>query len=584
MTEMADPRQPVRFGEFEVDLQARRLFKQGTEVRLREQLFVLLETLIERGGMPVPRETLQKRLWPGDTLVDFEINLNTLIARLREALGDSAENPRYIETLPKRGYRFLAETFAAGEPGARPRRRLRLVVLPFSNAGGDPSEDDFSDSVTDEMITALCQIAPDHLAVIARSTAMHYKGSRKDAAHIGRELGADYLVEGAARRGDGRVALNVQVVQAADQAHIFAGRYDAEMSELFGLQNRVAAEIVGHLPPAPGSGGERPARKKPSEDVIAYQLYLRGRQHLCSMTPEGMGRAKEYLDQALGRDPKLALAHDALGELFWWTGFFGHMPAKQASFLGMGAVLRAIEIDPSLGESHALLGQFRQKIDYNWPEVRREMALALEMAPSSPLVRQRYAVSYLLPHGRLDEAIAQAEVGLEFDPLNWMLRNWLSIFLWLARDPGRALQEALVAETIDPKNWLTQFVLSNAFTIGGDLREATARLRRTVELTGGAPQMLGWLGFTLAADGKPDEARAVLERIKEISGRAYVAPTSLIWVNAGLREYDEALRWIERAIDERDSFIIPIKTYPCLDPLRGDPRFQALVGKMNLEP
>ncbi len=438
--------------------------------------------------------------------------------------------------------------------------------------------------MTDEVITALCQIAPDHLAVIARSTAMHYKGSRKGAAHIGRELGADYLVEGAVRRADGRVALNVQVVQAADQTHVFAGRYDAEMAEWFGLQNRVAAEIVGHLPPAAGPGEERPARKKPSEDMIAYQLYLRGRQHLNIMTPEGMGRARDYLDQALARDPKLALAHDALGDLFWWTGFLGHMPAKQASFLGLGAVLRAIEIDPSLGESHALLGQFRQKIDYNWPEVQREMTLALEMAPSSPLVRQRYAVSYLLPHGRLDEAVAQAEVGLEYDPLNWMLRNWLSIFLWLAREPDRALREARVAEAIDPQNWLTQFVMSNAFTVGGDLKEAIVRLRRTVELTHGAPQMLGWLGSALAADGKPDEARAVLERIKAIAGRAYVSPTSLVWVNAGLGEYDEALRWIERAIDERDSFIIPIKTYPCLDPLRGDPRFQAHIRKMNLEP
>jgi TolB-like protein len=584
MPEMAVPRRLVRFGEFEADLQARRLFKQGTEVRLREQLFTVLAALLERAGEAVPREELQKRLWPGDTLVDFELNLNTLIARLREALGDSAEHPRYIETLPKRGYRFLAVTSEDAAGGPRPRRRFRLIVLPFLNAGGDPADDYLSDAMTDEVITALCQIAPDHMAVIARSTAMHYKHSDKDLATIGRELDLDYAVEGAVRRADGHVAMNIQLVRTADQTHIFAGKYDAEMSDLFGLQNRVAEEIVTHLPSVSGLREGGPARKKPSEDPLAYQLYLQGRQHLFKMTADDLARAKTYLDKALARDPKLALAHDAYGEFYWWAGFFGYMPAKQASFTGLGAVLRALEIDPTLGESRALIGQFRQKVDYNWPEVLREMTLALEMAPSSPLVRQRYAVSYLLPHGRLEEAIAQAEVGLEFDPLNWMLRNWLSVFIWLARDPDRALKEGRISDAINPENWIVQYILANACRAGGNLEEALVHQRRAVELSGGLPQMLGWLGLTLARSGDIAGARAVLEKLEKISARAYVSPTSFVWAHIGLGEYDEALAWIERSIDERDSMIIPIKTYPFFDPLRPDPRFQALVRKMNLEP
>lgn len=584
MPEMPAPRRLVRFGEFEVDLQARRLFKQGAEIRLREQLFVVLSMLIEHAGEVVTREELQKKLWPGDIFVDFEINLNTLIARLREALGDSADHPRYIETLPKRGYRFLAKASkdAAGE--SPPRRRLRLIVLPLLNAGGDPAEDYFSDAMTDEIITALCQVAPDHLAVIARSTALHYKHSDKDVATIGRELDLDYAVEGTVRRGDDRVAMNIQLVHTADQTHVFAGKYDTEMRDLFGLQTRIAEDIASHIPSVFGLREDIPARKKPSEDVLAYQLYLQGRQHMYKMTPDGLTKAKTCLDEAVARDPKFALAHDALGELYWWTSFFGYLPPRQASFVGLGAVLRAVEIDPTLGETHALLGQFRQKIDYSWPEVRHEMTLALEMAPSSPLVRMRYAVSDLLPHAQLQEAITQVEAGLEFDPLNWMLRVWLSTFLWLARDYDRALREARLSEALDPENYNTQFVIANAYREGGHFEEAIVHQRRAVELSRGLPQMLGWLGLTLARSGNIAEARSVLEKLQTISGQAYVSPTSFVWIYAGLKEFDDALAWIERAIDDRDSFIIPIKTYACLDPLRSDPRFLALVRKMNLEP
>jgi len=302
------------------------------------------------------------------------------------------------------------------------------------------------------------------------------------------------------------------------------------------------------------------------------------------LTPDGLANAKTCLDQAVALDPKFALAHDALGELYWWTAFFGYMPAKQASFAGMGAVLRAIEIDPTLGESHASLARFRQKVDYNWAEVRREMTLALEMAPSSPLVRERYAISDLLAHGQLEEAIAQIDVGLDFDPLNWMLHVWRSVLLWLARDPDQALHEARLSEALRPGNFIPQFMIANAYREGGHPEVALVHQRRAVELSRNLPQMSGWLGLTLAQSGDIAGARSVLDSLRTVSGQRYVSPTSFVWIYAGLKETDEVLNWIERAIDDRDSFIIPIKTYPAFDPLRADPRFQALVRKMNLEP
>jgi len=586
MRDIGSPKKIIHFGEFEVDLQAGCLFKRGVKFRLREQLFQVLSMLLEHTGEVVTREQLQRRLWPGDVFVDFEINLNTIIARLREALGDSAEHPRYIETLPKRGYRFLATASECAASEILPQRRIRLVVLPFSNVGGKPAEEYFSDAMTDELITALCQVAPEHLAVIARTTAMHYKHSEKDVAHIGRELGVDYAVEGGVRRSGNRVAINAQLIQTTDQTHVFARKYDVEMVELFSLQTRIAEDIATHIPSVSGllSGGR--IRKKPTEDLQAYLLYRQGRHHMYKETLEGLDKAKQCFEEAIARDPRFALAYDALGELYWWTGFFGHLPPRQAYSVGLWAALRAIEIDPTLAETHSLLGQYRvrQKHVYNWPEVRREMTLAMDLDPSSPLVRMRYAVSGLLPHGRLKEGIAQLERGLELDPLSFSLHCWFSIFLWLARDYDQAMREARFTERLDPESYTAQMTIGNICRESGMLQEAIAAHRRAIELSGGVTQMQGLLGLDMARSGNTAEARSLLQRLQATASQAYVSPTSFAWIHLGLGEIDDAFVYMERSIDEGDAFIIPIKTYPFLDPLRADPRFHALLRKMNLEP
>ena len=516
--------------------------------------------------------------------MDVELNLNTAVARLREALGDSAEHPRYIETLPRRGYRFLAAARASGASEPTPRRRVRVIVLPLTNVGGDPAEDYFSDAMTEEIITALCQVAPEHVAVIGRTTAMHYRRSRKDVARVGRELGVDYVLEGGVRRDDGRVAINVQLIQVTDQTHVFAAKYDTEMRDVFGLHARIAADVATHIPGVPGLDVAGQAARKPTEVLPAYELFIQGRHHMYKMTPEAMTSAGKHFEKCIALDPRLAPAYDALGELYWWIAFFGFVPPKEAASAGVWAALRAVEIDPTLAETHALLGLLRVELDYDWREVLREMTLAMELDPSSPLVRFRYALGGLLPHGRLAEGITQLERALEFDPLSWLLHCWLSVLLWLARDYDRAMREARFQEELGLESYVAQFMIGNIYRDSGMVQEAIAHNRRAVELSCGAPQMLGWLGLTLAQSGNAAEARSLLDQLLTMADQTYVSPTPVAWIQVGLGEIDDAFVWLERAIDDRDMNITPIKSLPFLDPLRDDPRYLALLRKMNLEP
>jgi TolB-like protein len=492
----------VRFADYGVDLSAGQLYKHGVRISLREKSFQVLVSLLEHPGEVVTREELRRQLWREEVFVDFDNNLNTAIARLREALCDSADHPRFIETLPKRGYRFLESvTKLPRTPEETPVRRAKLVVLPFVNLSGDPAQEYFSDAMTDEIIAALAGVAPEQLAVIARTTAMHYKGSQKDVARIGRELGVDYVVEGGVRRTDEEIRITVQLIQVTDQTHLFARKFDAEQHNIFNLQSGIAEEIAAHL-----DLGQRTERagagapvattgRKPTEDLTAYNLYLQGRHHLYTWTPESATKAKQYLERAIARDPEFALAYDSLGELYWSLGFYGFTPPKEACSVGLCYALRAVEIDNDLAETHALLGRYRKQVDFNWPETQREMRRALELNPTSPVVRLRYATSYLMARGCLTEAAAELEGVLEYDPMNLNVQCWFAVLHYLGRHYDRALEQLRLVLDVDPDYSLGHLVLGQTHCMEHEFEEAIAVFRKAVELYGGSPMVLGWLGL-----------------------------------------------------------------------------------------
>jgi tetratricopeptide (TPR) repeat protein len=289
------------------------------------------------------------------------------------------------------------------------------------------------------------------------------------------------------------------------------------------------------------------------------------------------------LEEAVARDPEFALAYDSLAEIYWYLGYFGFMAPKDAFSIGVLYAIRALEIDNSLGETHALLGQYHKQLSYNWPEVEREMARALELSPASPIVRVRYAFNALMPLGRLEKAVAELERALEWDPLSWYVRTHLAAVLLLWRRYDRAMEQAKVLLELEPKPYWAYLVMGSCFRDQGMFDDAIAAHRRATEVSGNAPLTLGWLGLSLALGGKVDEARTLLARLHEMMTDAYVPPTSVAWIHLGLGEIDAAFEWLDRAIDAHDQLIMPIKSYWFLDPLRTDPRFVGLLRKMHLD-
>jgi len=573
MSAAASPREIVCFGEFEADLPDYVLCRQGVRLRIAHQPFKVLAILLEHAGQVVTREELRRNLWPEAVYGAFENDLNTVIARLRAVLGDSGDHPRFIETIPKRGYRFI------GNLSRRAAARARLLVLPFTNLSGDLAHEHFCDGFTDEIIGALAGLAPERLAVIARTTAMHYKGSAQTISQIVREVAVDYVVEGGVRRSEDRLVASVQLIRVSDESHLWASRYDVDLREVFNIESAAAQAIVAKL-----GINAQPAARKPTEDLHAYDLYTQGRHHMYTWTPQGVAEAKHCFERAIARDPRFAAAYESLAELCWYLGFFGFASPRETCSTGIFYALRALEIDQTLAETHAILGMFRKELDFNWLEVRREMGLALELNPNSPVVRVRNALATMIPFGHITEAITEIQRALEFDPLAAFTRTWLGLALWVGRQYDRALEQGRILLELNPNYYMGHFVVGAALQGLGEFDEAVAAQRRAAELSGASPAALGWLGLALAQNGDTAEARALLDRFHGIAREAYVPPASFAWIYAGLGEVDSCFEWMDRAIDARDHMIVPIRTYPFLDSIRADARYFALLRRMNLEP
>ena len=626
----------LRFGSFEANVRAGELRKRGLKVRLQDQPFQILVMLLERPGELVTRQEIHQKLWPADTFVGFDHGLNNAINRLREALGDSAETPRFIETLPRKGYRFIALVTGDGqlaeaeypaaaatpvvETGpidprlsARPRflvtilvlcfalalagmvylgwRRMRagrpspgseyvmLAVLPFQNLSGDPSQDYFSDGLTEEVIAQLGALSPDQLGVIARTTSMAYKHTSKSVEQIGSELGVGYVLESSVRRDGNQVRISVQLIRVHDQVHVWARSYDRQISHSIELQEEVAKAVAEQIEVklSPSYKG----RTNPHHlDAEANEAYLRGRYFWNQFTPEGYRQAISYFQQAIARDSNFAEAYSGLADSYNFLVVTDSIPASEGHPKALEAARRAVSLGVNLAEPHASLAVALGRSEWNWPGAEDEFKRAIALNPSYSMVHRLYA-SILGATRRHHEAWEQINEAMRLDPLSLPNNAEVVRTLYYSRDYDRAIEQGQKALQLDPNYARTQFWLGRVYSQKQMHSEAIAASRKILEAMPDSNLALTEMAYSLAARGRQTEARKILRRLEERSERSFVPNYNLAVIHIALNEEDIAMRYMQQAYENRDWALLVLAVEPRLDPLRRDPRFQEISAKLK---
>lgn len=563
----------LRFGAFELDLRAGELRKRGLRIKLQEKPLQILALLLEHPGEVVTREQLRQHLWAAATFVDFDHSVNSAVNKLREALGDSAENPRFIETLPRHGYRFIATLpEPSRENTAQPKtppEKVRLAVLPLENLSGDPAQEPFVDGMTEELITQLASLHPARLGVIARTSIMRYKQTRKSIDEIGRELAVEYVVEGSVRRADGRVRISAQLIQVSDQTHIWAQSYEHELAGILVIQAEVARSIASQIQIELSPAQRRRAAGGPPARPETYELYLKGRYYLNRANPHDHEKALEYFHQAVNEDPQYAAAYAGIADTYVFFGFHRGLPGEWA-VQARNAATKALELDPDLAGAHISLAIIKTLRDWDWSGAEAECWRAIDLDPGASEPHRTYGFLLSLL-GRHAQAIAEARQGRELDPLSPGANYYLASVLYAARRYDEAIAQLRKVLELDPNFFAAHVGLGHLYAAQARYGEALAEFAHAGE----RPEFMAWVH---ALAGRKAEAREFLARALETAGTSRVI-SSVVYALLG--EKDKAYECLEQAYAQRDSIIIFSRTLPPFDPLRSDPRFQHLLRRMK---
>jgi TolB-like protein/DNA-binding winged helix-turn-helix (wHTH) protein len=593
------------FGAFTVDARTGELSHAGRRAPLRDQSVQLLLALLEQPGELVTRDELRRRLWASDTFVDFDRSLNKAVNHLREALGDSAEQPNFIETLPRKGYRFISPVSCSGEEGvifapADPARRAprrwfplsviltagiligigagiagsrkwlasrgstaprisALAVIPLDNLSGDPEQQYFADGLTDALITDLARIGP--LRITSRTTVMQYRGTKKSIGEIGRELNVDAVVEGTVTRAGNRVRVTAQLIQVSTDMHLWADAYERELSAILDLQRALATDIARRI-----NVVVRPRERVREVKPEAYGLYLKGRYAFNQYTSKGWQLAIEHFKGAIENDPEFAPAYAGLADTYIVAGTYGTIPTEEALTRGKAAAVKALQLDDALASAHYALATAHTWYDWDWTGADREFRRGLELNPNDAMGRNWHG-GYLSLRGRHDEAIAEQERARDLDPLSLIVNaNLVRAFYW-ARRYDEAIAQARRTLELDPAFGIASFWLDGALRHKGRLEEAVT-LRQSL--------------------ATPEQAQAIARAFQSGGFQALLRMCGDRFKNSGLLEtaarcYAQsgdtggAIAMLEACAARRCSNLVSLNVEPDFDGLREDARFQKLL-------
>ena len=591
------------FADFELDPSSFELRRNGRALKLERIPMELLILLVEKKGNVATRQEIIDRLWGKDVFVDTEHGINTAIRKIRQILRDDPTRPRFVLTITGKGYRFVGQKIEAAvsshiEPdrdslashGSAEWRReqqhpasksqyIVLVVLPFENLSGDPSQEYFSDGLTEEMISQLGSLSPEHLAVISRTTSMAYKHTSKSTRQIGKELGVDYVLESSVRRDGDRVRITVQLIRAQDQIHIWAHSYDRPLSGSIALQEEVARAIADQIEVK--LGPEYSARRpRFHPDPQAQEAYLRGRFFWNQFTPTGYREAISYFQQAIDRDPNFAEAYSGLADSYRFLLITDSLRPAEATPKITEAAYRSVELDDSLAESHASLASAMMD-KYNWGDCEEELKRAIKLNPSYSNAHRIYA-ALLASQLRHAEAWEQINEAMRTDPLSLPNNAELVRTLYYARDYDGALSQARKAMQLDPAYYRLHFWMGRVYAQKQMYKEAMEEAAIVLKANPDGNLALTEMAYSAAIGGCEAEARKILKQLEDRQKSGFVPIYNLVVTHIALNENDEAMRCLEQSYDEHDWAMLILACEPRLDPLRRLPRFRDLLAKVGL--
>jgi TolB-like protein/DNA-binding winged helix-turn-helix (wHTH) protein/Tfp pilus assembly protein PilF len=619
----------LRFDDFELDVRAGQLRKRGVRLRLQGQPLQVLAVLLNRAGEVVTREELRSQIWSADTFVDFDHSLHNAIARIREALADSAETPRYIETLPRRGYRFIApaerdeaqvpptsgESVGPGEvPVARGLGKHRalvttflaflviafavwlartgthptsaapllnsIAVLPLSNLSGDPSEEFFADGMTDQLITDLAKVGS--LRVVSRTSTIRYKGTKKGLPEIARELNVDAIVEGSVIRSGQRVRVTAQLLQAPTDRHLWAETYDRDLGDVLKLQGEVADAIAQQVRAQLTPQQQAQLRRADVVNPAAYDSYLKGRLYFTTefTKPASLKKAQKDFEESIQQDPHFALAYAGLADTYVYLAFAGALQKGPAYRSAKQALAKALQLDDTIGEAHDTSGVLNWRFDRDWDGAEREFNRAIALAPSYSCAHEDRAI-FLAFVGRRAEALAEIAKINQMD-YGFSAAMAESVTYYELRDYPGLLEASKRGLLLDPEDAFLHYLLGVGYEGTGKLPEAISEYQKAMKMWDG-PSAAVALAHAYSAAGRKAEANKILRDLQRKSKETFVSSYTMATIYAGLGENDKAFEFLEKACSEESLNIsLFLKSDLLLDDLRLDPRFQTILQRIGL--
>jgi DNA-binding winged helix-turn-helix (wHTH) protein/TolB-like protein/tetratricopeptide (TPR) repeat protein len=610
---------PYAFGRFLLDTRERRLLRDGEVVPLTLKAFDLLQVLVENQGHLLQKEELLRRVWP-DTIVE-ENNLTVTISALRKALGEGpTDRGEYIETVPRRGYRFVADSRPSAEsaepaeaapiPPARRGRAFAvgamilaavaaaaflwnrptpaavavpvrsMAVLPFRSLTNDGEY--LGLGMADALITRLSSTKL--LLVRSTGSVQKYTVPGLDPVAAGRDLQVDSVLDGSVQTAGDRLRTTVRLLRVSDGSTLWAGTFDERLTDVFSVQDSISQRVATALELKLTEAQRSLLTRHDTVDSEAYQLYLKGRFFWNKRSRDGFERGAAYFRQAVEKDPSYARAYSGLADSYIGMTYY-HYAAPQTSMpLARAAALKALEIDGSLAEAYVSLAHVKSNYEWDWAEAERLFQNAIALEPDYATAHQWYGIHYLTPMGRLDEALAETRRAQQLEPLSAVYNAFVGATLYFARRHDEAIEECRKTVDLHPDFGVAHWYLGRAYLQKGRHQEALAELEKAVTLSGGSPLMKGALGVGYAMAGDRAAAERMLAELETLRGQSYASALDFAAIHAALGDRERAFRWLDQAAAERAFHLIYLEVWPELDPLRADPRFSALVRRLGLEP